>query len=189
MKFLIFGTQVKVSFLFVSIITFMIFIDKSGFIVPMTIAVLMHEMAHLLCMRILGCQPKEILLIPGGIQIIRSFCTKRKLEIIISLSGPFINLFLFLIFLNINSEFSLINLCIGCFNLLPISSLDGGEILEMILSAKIGEERAKNFLGFLNFLLGAAGIILGIFLIINGSPNISLIIFSLYLILSILIKF
>ncbi len=188
MNFLIFGTRVKVSFLFVSIITFMIFIDKSGFIIEMITAVILHEIAHLVCMRVLSCQPKEIHLTAGGIQIIRGFCPKKKAEILISLSGPFINIFLFLLFLKLNLEFSLINLCIGCFNLLPILSLDGGEILMIILSAKIGEDRAKNFLSLLNFLLGTLGMAFGIFLIINGRPNISLIVFSLYLILLFLIK-
>ncbi len=189
MRFEILGTKISVSFLFLAIITAMLLIDKSGLLIPMIIAITLHETAHLACMYVLGCAPKEIRLIPGGIEIIRSFCLKKYYEILISISGPFINIFLFLIFSNFNLEFSVINLCIGVFNLMPLKSLDGGEILLIILRNKIGEEKAKKFLELLNFLMGVIGIVFGIFLFLNKTPNVSLIIFSIYLLLSIIIKF
>lgn len=189
MKFTIFGTKITVSFLFLAIITFMFLIDKSGFLLPMTISIILHEIAHLVLMSVFGCQPKEILIIPGGIEIRRSFCLRKNQEILISLSGPFINIFLFIVFLNLNLEFSLINFCIGIFNLLPLTFLDGGEILKILLRNKIGEEKAENILGLINFFIGMLGIFFGVFLIINKTPNISLIVFSIYLITSVIIKF
>ncbi len=188
MKFSLFGTKISVSFLFLSLITFIMFIDKSGYIIPMSIAVILHEIAHLVCMSILGCQPKEIRLIPGGIEITRTFYLKKQKEILISASGPFINILLFLLFLNLHLEFALINLCIGVFNLLPLTTLDGGEIFKIILSYKIGEDKAKNILGILNLFLGISGVFFGVLLFLNKTPNISLILFSLYLILSVIIK-
>ena len=185
MKFNFFGTKINVSFLFLAIITFMFLIDKSGILMPMSIAVILHEISHLIAMGIFRCQPKEIRLIPGGIEITRSFCLKKKTEILISLSGPFINIFLFVVFLKIDIEFSLINLCIGVFNLLPLSFLDGGEILIKLL----GEYKAEKIFKLLSILIGGLGVFLGVYLIINKIPNISLLIFSVYLILSIIIKF
>ncbi|MEE1278456.1 MAG: hypothetical protein UHE86_05280, partial [Acutalibacteraceae bacterium] len=67
-KFL--GTNVKISFLFVAFITIMIFIDKTGLVIPLILAVFVHESAHLLMMKKFGVSPKEITLIPGGIQIV-----------------------------------------------------------------------------------------------------------------------
>ncbi len=189
MKFVIFGTKITVSFLFLATVTVIFLIDKSGLLTPMAIAIVMHETAHLVSMQLLGCQPKEINLIPGGIEIVRSFSLKKNNEIIISFSGPFINILLFLIFFRYNLEFSLINLCIGIFNLLPLSFLDGGEILKIILTEIFGLEKAKKFLGLLNFLIGLLGIILGVFLIFNKTLNVTLMIFSIYLILSVIIKF
>lgn len=189
MRFEILGIKIEVSFLFLAVITFMFFIDKSGFLLPMAIAIFLHEAAHISCMSILGFKAKEIKLIPGGIQIIRSFCLKKKYEILISISGPFINFILFVLFWNLNLQFSAINLCIGILNILPLKSLDGGEILEIVLEDKISEDKVKKILITLNLIIGILGIIVEIFLILNKSANISLILFSIYLILSVIIKF
>ncbi len=189
MKFRLFGTKIEISFLFLAFLCFIIFTDKSGLIIPMIIAVVLHETAHLLCMRVFGCQPKAIRLIPASVSVIRDFCSAPKKEMLISLSGPFINVFMFVVFYRINIEFSIINLLIGCFNLLPFKGLDGGEIIHKALSVKVGEERADRILNLINFVAGAVGIFMGIFLIINKTPNISVIIISIYFLLSVIVKF
>lgn len=189
MRFNLFGTKIEVSFLFTALVAFIIFTDKSGMIVPMLVAVVLHEAAHLLCMRVLGCNPREIRLIPTSVAVIRDFCTIPAKEVLISAAGPFINIFLFAVFYRVNLEFAVINLVIGCFNLLPIRGLDGGEIILKILSVRLGVKKADSVLNIINFLAGAIGIFIGIFLIINKTPNISVIIMSIYLLLSVIVKF
>ena len=188
MKFKLFKTQITVSYLFISIITFMIFIDKSGFILPMMLSVVLHEMAHLLTMSAFGCEPMSVNLIPCSVEIKRDICKSYKKEILISLSGPFLNIFLFVIFLKINLEFSLINLCFGLFTLLPLSILDGGEILKVVLSHTLNENKAKIIFKIINFTIGVLGIFLGVFLLVRQNGNISLILFSVYIILFNIIK-
>lgn len=188
MIFKIFKTEIFVSYLFVAIIIFIIFIDKSGLILPMLISVFIHEITHLLVMAAFGCQPKSVILIPSSIEIKRDICDSFKKEVIISFSGPCSNLLIFVIFFKINIEFSLINLCIGIFNLLPISILDGGEILKIIFSKILSIEKGKNILKIIDIFISVLGIILGAILFFQKNGNFSLIIFSTYILLLSIVK-
>ena len=95
MRFKIFGTEIYLSFLFLGLITIMLATDKTGFMLPTIFAVVMHETAHLFAMWLLDCSPKRIKLIPASVQISTSFSKGYKNDILVSLSGPVINLVLF----------------------------------------------------------------------------------------------
>lgn len=183
MKFYILKTEISISYLFVSIITFMILIDKSGFVLPMLLSVFLHEAAHLITMFLLGCEPKSINFIPCSIEVKRGVCCDYKKEILISVSGPILNIILFILFFKFRIEFSLINLCFGVFNLLPLSVLDGGEILNVVLFKVLKEKTAKILFKAINFFFGALGVFFGVFLYVKQNGNISLILFSIYIIL------
>ena len=98
MKFKVFGTDIKITFYFFAFLTLLVLTDKSGFFIPMMVAVLFHEAAHLITMRLVGCAPKEIVLIPASIRIVRGIAVKNTHEIAISLSGPLANIMFFCIF-------------------------------------------------------------------------------------------
>lgn len=197
MKFKLFGTEIEVTFLFVAFLSFMLIVDKSGYLIPTMAAVVIHEAAHLFSMKLYGCQPKKIRLIPASVEITRGFCPNKRHEITVSLSGPIFNAIIFTIayFLSnllksdILLNFAVINLVIGFFNLLPFKGLDGGEILFIIIGMKIGEERAEKLLNCVNFTAGLIGLAIGVFLLFIGKFNVSVIIMSIYLLLSVIIKF
>ncbi len=196
MKFSVLKTKIEVSFLFIALLSLVILTDTTGLIIPTVIAVILHEFSHLLAMYYFGCSPKKIKIIPAAIEITRDFCQKNSQEIIISLAGSVANILTFLItyflffkgkniiFLN----FAVVNFVIGFFNLLPLKSLDGGNILFKILCFKLSAEKSERILNIINFIIGLAGILVGVFLIINGKINLSVIIMSIYIILSVIIK-
>ncbi len=197
MKFKIFGTQINVTFLFVAFICFTVFIDKSGYILYMILAVALHEAAHLLTMKIVGCSPKEIWLIPTSIRIVRNITVKESHEIAVSLSGPLINILFFFLFyiafLLSGSDgalnFSVINLLIGVFNLLPVNGLDGGVILKKLLEKVTSREKAALAVKILTLLLSALFIAFGVKTFTDSAYNFTPIILGIYLILSVIIKF
>lgn len=192
----IFGTKIKITFCFVAMLSLLILIDKSGYILPMIIAVLLHEAAHLLTMCIVGIAPREILLIPASVRIVRGVAVKTSHELAISLSGPLMNFVGFFVFYllyiilgkNKLLDFSVINLLIGAFNLLPVNGLDGGIILKKICECFMSQEKANLTVNITAILLGVVLIFLGVkFFAINGG-NFTPIILSIYLILSVIVK-
>ena len=55
MKFRLLGTEFYVSFLFAAVITAMIAFDRTGYILPLLFAIVMHELGHLTIMWLLDC--------------------------------------------------------------------------------------------------------------------------------------
>lgn len=196
MRFKLFGTEIYISFLFASVITFMLLFDKTGVILPLLFAVFMHEIGHLFMMYLRESAPKRIKLIPASVQITKSFTSNYKSDILISLSGPALNVFLFLVFYfnykchqNISTLYiALLNLIIGVFNLLPIKGLDGGTIFYCILCKYINVNKAELTLGVISFLGGMVLLLFAVLLTIRGKVNISLYIMGIYLLVTTIIK-
>lgn len=196
MKITIFGINITISFLFCAILSILMLCDRTGMIVPMFIAVIMHELGHLAVMKFFGCAPTEIRLIPGSVRIVTPVCTEKH-SVLILVSGSLLNIIIFLIVyisstiqcVNYYIDFAFINLIYGIFNLLPFNALDGGSILEEIISTKLGNIKAKKIIKIIT-LFGAVLFLLAfIILAVNESVNYSLLVLCLYLVLSVFLKF
>ena len=96
MKITIFGINITISFLFCAILSILMLCDRTGMIVPMFIAVIMHELGHLAVMKFFGCAPTEIRLIPGSVRIVTPVCTEKH-SVLILVSGSPLNIIIFLI--------------------------------------------------------------------------------------------
>lgn len=197
MNIKIFGTKINITFYFFAFLALLIITDKSGYFLPMVLAVIIHEAAHLLTMRLVGCAPKEIVLIPASIRIVRGIAVRDSHEIAISVSGPLANIVFFCIFYlcfllfshNKLLDFAIINLLIGAFNLLPVNGLDGGVILKKICEIFMSEQKAKLTVNFCALCLAVLLILLGVRFFASSSGNFTPIILGIYLILSVIIKF
>lgn len=185
MKFTLFKTEFEISFIFTAVLALMIAFDKTGELYLFFVAAALHETAHLIMMCIFNARPKAIRLIPGGINIVDNSPKQMSAELIILLSGPMINLICFFVF---DNTFSLINLLLFVYNILPLDGLDGGSIVYSVIGRVCSVKTAKSVI--FCFTLTASGllVLLFIFLCVNGIRNYSLIIFSLYLISSLFLK-
>lgn len=185
MKFRIFGTEFEISFLFTAMLSVMIAFDKTGEIYLFFLAATIHESAHFLTLCFFGCRPKAVRLIPGGINIVDNSPKLLFADILILISGPFANLICFFLF---KGNFSLINLLLFVYNILPFDRLDGGSILWLTVGHFFGVKKADSVIIYTT-LVAAGLLISGFFcLLYMGIPNYSLLIFSLYLFSGVVFK-
>lgn len=196
MRFKLFGTEIYVSFLFAAIITAMLAFDRTGYVLPLLFAILLHEGGHLCAMWILDCAPKRVRLVPAAVEITTKVQSGGKNEIFIALCGPAVNLLVFgSLFVNYlafgNDGYlstGLINLLIGIFNLLPVTGLDGGTVLFNLLCRKTEPSRAGLIMRIINLSVAASSLIAAVTLCFKEQFNLSFFILALYIIVMSIIK-
>lgn len=110
------------------------------------VVVLIHELGHLVAAQAVGWRIRSLELLPfGGVLKVDEWGTvSARDEVIVALAGPFQHLFmilfsLFFYYAGYWSEhwtvyFIQANGMIACFNLLPIYPLDGGKVLQAVMS-------------------------------------------------------
>ena len=120
------------------VLAVMALIVGAGPVLPMTVlAALCHEGGHLAGLRLAGARVEAVRLTAFGAEI---RADTRYLpygrEILCTLAGPAVNLVLALLFARALGWYlpAGVNLFLGCFNLLPLPSLDGGRALYLGVS-------------------------------------------------------
>ena len=182
--------QVKLNFqvfLFIFIYFFTHQIEE--YVVTLCFAII-HELGHILAGIMLGLKPKELKIMPFGVNILfEDYRYKKNIEkkkVLISLAGPVTNCIIGLIvfFLNINIGLKELivytNFLIMVFNLIPIYPLDGGRILKYLLMIKNSKEKSEYIINkisnFTIILLTALASILILYL-----KNIAILFIIIYL--------
>lgn len=196
MKIKIFGTKIYVSFLFAATLSLMLATDRTGLLIPTLFAVLIHEAGHLFAMWVSDCAPKEIRLIPASVQIVEGIGGTRAAGIGIILCGPFANISvaaaLFINFYlsraDVSLRFALLNAVLAAFNMLPVSGLDGGRLIEQIIAKRKDIYTAEKTVRVITVILSSAAFIFGTWLLLQKRVNISVFIVALYLAVCGLIK-
>ncbi|MDR0738596.1 MAG: site-2 protease family protein [Oscillospiraceae bacterium] len=200
MEFSVLGLKIKTNFLNLALIVCAVILsDASGFTgFWVFLAIVLHETAHLLTLCIFKCQPKEIRFATFDVVIVEKNFVQRSFlkDTLIYISGPLANIFFafFILFLHkifnfqILLEIFLINITLGCFNLLPIVFLDGGKILKLLLEFKFNPRKSKNILVATSIISIVPLLLTGIIGVCSNSFNFSLLFLSIYLVIMLLIK-
>ena len=195
MKIKLFGTKIYISFLFSATIALMLATDRTGLIIPMLFAALIHETGHLLAMWAADCAPREIRLILASVQIIEGFPVSDRKSAAIILAGPFGNMAVsaaLFINYNLGAEFSLkfalLNAVLAVFNMLPVSGLDGGRLLLLLIGRHKDLYFAEMIVRLITVAYSVLALVLGVTLLFFGRANISVFIVALYFAVWVIIK-
>lgn len=174
---------------------FMIVMDTSGMIVFGIISAFMHEFGHIAATYFCGERINKINFGFANVDIMTTNQNPKN-NFTVLISGSTVNFVIALIFIIIysyscNRVLSVIayqNLCIGIFNLLPIGTLDGGQILLFILNKKFDVFTSEKISNIISVIFMIPVCTLGFMILFNSKYNFSLLILSCYLISYIFFK-
>lgn len=190
--------QIKPNFYFLAGITLILVIDKSYFSVFGILFALLHELGHIF---VILTKKNNINKINFGIVNIdmiyenNNFCDYKD-ELCIFSAGCIVNFVLYLIFILIYFAYNIYffkivayqNLLICVINLLPIESLDGHKILNIILSKKLDLIKRDKILNIISIIFLIPVCILGFTILIKSKYNYSLLVLGLYLFSNLIYK-
>lgn len=169
------------------------YLDSSG-VVPWALAACaLHELGHVLAIRLLG----------GRVSLLRLTCVGAELRLsaryplsagrqaLAALAGPAVNVLLALAAAGMAVWwgegaflFAGLNLALGVFNLLPVVQLDGGRALCAALALLGAGERAETVLRALSLALACGLALGGCVLFLKGAVNVTLPLTALWLLIA-----
>lgn len=197
MKFRLRGVRVEISYLLLCLTALSIIFGVFQSFCCCVAAVIIHEGGHLLTMRALGYFPERIKILLFEISISdpsRQERTARE-NLLIIFFGPAANFIcvlpLFLVYLCGTEKilpFAAANLSVGLFNLLPVMSLDGGQLLFILLCRSRTPEQAEKIVCRLTFISVFPIAALGFVILFHSHYNFSLLFVCVYLIFALLTR-
>ena len=118
------------------------YVDRQGLFLIGLMSCVLHECGHLAVLHILRKPIRKIRLTVSGAEICMVHGLSYGEELAAAAMGPAVNIFLAGLLCHVPGMEAAagMNLILGCFNLLPMESLDGGRILHSVLSILFGAE-------------------------------------------------
>jgi stage IV sporulation protein FB len=169
-------------------------------IITLFVLVIIHEMGHVTAAWGYGWRIHSMELLPfGGVAKIEEWGTvPAREELVVALAGPFHHVLMvmmsFLFFLGgwwsreWMEYFIQGNLMLACFNLLPIYPLDGGRVLQSLLSYVLPYQLCINWTIWISFFLSAL-LAIASFLIPGNVVVLHLLLISIFLLISNFVAF
>lgn len=184
-KILLGKTKISFQYIYVAILALVLILDKEGGIFCCFLASFFHEAGHLISLILLKQRVDEVKFSVFDIKIKSSHYLNLKKELIIILSGVTFNFLLFIFFYRIIPLFALANLFIGIFNILPVSTLDGGQAIFLLLCRFISEKKSVIIINILTIIVSIPVFTIGIIILLNTKYNFSFLLLGIYLMLTV----
>ncbi len=185
-------TRIHIKFSSVLFIVLLFICDSSVYTVITLLAACLHEIGHIVAIKLCGAQILEITVYPFGADIKTDgrYLSYGK-EAIVYLSGAVANIlgavisYFFSEHLPYASFFCLCNIVLIILNLMPVQSLDGGRALECFLCITVGYVKGAKILRGASFISIVILWIWAVWALIYTSYNFSLFLMCVYLFASI----
>lgn len=158
-------TRIRMDFSFFAVIALFTLFDEDCFGTTALICCMLHELAHLIVMLILGIPTEVITFYGAGIRISspRIEYEKPYRRVLVLAAGCLMNFFCAAFFSRLGYDLAaVISLFTGIFNLLPIGELDGAAIVKMQIIRVCKPEnvdRIMNIIGVIAAVICAAAVI------------------------------
>lgn len=189
-------TMLEISYPLACLMTTILLIDHSMNVWICFLAALMHEGGHLLVLQCCHTPPRHIRLSLFDIAIVdrQTYRHTRSQALAITLAGITVNFLSALIgwlLWRITSwtwlpVFVTAHLTLGLFNALPVSSLDGGQALCLLLSQRYSPRTTQRILTVLSVAVLLPTACLGFYWLLKTRYNFTLLLVSLYLLVVLL---
>lgn len=176
--------RVEVTGGFLLLMAWLNYSDTQGLLLPALYAAAAHELGHWVAIGLLGGRVDRLRLCAAGAEMRLEGSMSYGRELVCALAGPAVNLLLALAAARLGGERALVfagmNLALGCFNLLPLSVLDGGRCLLCMGQPRLGPDRMQRLLQTVD--RAAAVLVLGGgVLIFGGGGSVTLLVVALWL--------
>ena len=197
MKLKFLNTEFSVSFPAVAFLCLAIICDKEGNMLICLTSAVLHELGHVLAMKIKGVSVKSVAFNIGEVAIKADSSSLSYIdELFVSAGGVVVNFLLSAIFCFVYKLSGISfcytafvsNLAVGVFNMLPVRFLDGGDILILILQRLVTRRTADIILTVFTVVFIIPVFISGLIFIFNSSYNYSLFFAAVYLICTLVSK-
>ena len=181
LDFVVCDIRCRVSLLFPALMTALLLCQRDTIIVVSLLASVIHEGGHLLAMLLCRVQPTECILGLFGMRIhLPNHLRSYRQNVWIALAGPLANV----LSAGVLALFSMpvavaVHLWLAALNLLPVTVLDGGEILRCVLLG-YGKE-ADTWLRWTSALIIVPVTLLGVWMALEHRGGITILIVGVYL--------
>ncbi len=168
-------------------------VGQGGAVLSALLALILHELAHVFTAKAFHLPVPEVEFTPfGGVARMEDICEATPLQqFLVAAAGPAMSWFLCLVCAGLMQigwvslvqieGFLRWNLLLLCFNLVPVLPLDGGRMLQAILTPWLGWQKAMRILSTAGICAGLLLNGLAIWGAIHGVANLSLVITGCYL--------
>ncbi len=163
-----------------ALIIFIILILSSGAPLYLLFAVVLHEAGHILAALLVAGELPRLRFNIAGVKLKYDGLAGAARQITVSAAGPFMSILFGLIFYG-KRNFALISLGLGIANLLPVSCLDGGNILRSITEKLFLPEISKYICKAFSVIGAVFVFVLNCAVQLKYGANISLAIITIYL--------
>lgn len=189
--------SIRVSPLFAALIALLLITDRSHLMPLSLAAVLLHELGHLLALRLTGQRIRRIDLRPGAVEIRHTPATPSSGgEALVAAAGILMNALAAAVAYGIGRAggsqylmiFAALNAALGLFSLCPVAGLDGGDLLRLLLARFLPEPVVRRISLTVSMLLIGLMIVAGGFLLLTKKGNLSLLLCGVYLLFLMLIS-
>ena len=173
--------KLSLCFSFFAMTAVFLTLDTTGFGLLGIAACLVHEVGHFAAIAVTRAGIGGVELYGGGIRI----CNIRQ-NTAVTLGGCAANFAVFAVLIRGSLPlltFAVINLCIGCFNLIPVGLLDGRVFLEGQLTRRFAPRVAEALLRRVEVFCTAAVAFALVILLIGGNIGITAVFVAAYLVL------